>query len=41
MDCKVTVKTKTGNVVLEAEIVLSAVGIEANIENIRFRKRWY
>ena len=29
--CKATVKTKTGNVVLEAEIVLSAVGIEANI----------
>jgi len=29
--CKVNVKTKTGNVVLDAEIVLSAVGIEANI----------
>ena len=32
--CKATVKTKTGNVVLEAEIVLSAVGIEANITGL-------
>jgi dihydrolipoamide dehydrogenase len=32
--CKVLVKTKTGNVVLEADIVLSAVGIESNIQNI-------
>lgn len=32
--CKVNVKTKTGNVTLEAEIVLSAVGIEANIQGI-------
>lgn len=32
--CKVSVKTKTGNVQLEAEIVLSAVGVEANIEGI-------
>ncbi len=32
--CKVNVKTKTGNVTLEAEIVLSAVGIQANIENL-------
>lgn len=31
---KVNVKTQTGNVVLEAEIVLSAVGIEANIQGI-------
>ncbi len=31
---KATVKTKTGNVVLEAEIILSAVGIQANIENL-------
>jgi dihydrolipoamide dehydrogenase len=31
---KVNVKTKSGNVVLEAEIVLSAVGIEANIQNL-------
>jgi dihydrolipoamide dehydrogenase len=31
---KVTVKTKTGNIVLEAEIVLSAVGIEANITGL-------
>ncbi len=32
--CKVNVKTKTGNVTLDAEIVLSAVGIEANIAGI-------
>ena len=31
---KVNVKTKTGNIVLEAEIVLSAVGIEANITGL-------
>lgn len=32
--CKVTVKTKKGEEVIEAEIVLSAVGITPNIENI-------
>ncbi len=32
--CKVNIKTKTGNVTVEAEIVLSAVGIEANIQNL-------
>ena len=32
--CKVNVKTKTGNIVLDAEIVLSAVGIEANISGL-------
>jgi dihydrolipoamide dehydrogenase len=32
--CKVNVKTKTGMVSLDAEIVLSAVGIEANIQGI-------
>jgi dihydrolipoamide dehydrogenase len=32
--CKVTVKTKTGNITLDAEIVLSAVGIEANITGL-------
>jgi dihydrolipoamide dehydrogenase len=32
--CKVNVKTKTGNVTLQADIVLSAVGIAANIEGI-------
>ncbi len=32
--CKVSVKTKTGNVTLDAEIVLSAVGIEANISGL-------
>lgn len=31
---KATVKTATGDVVLEADVVLSAVGISANIENI-------
>lgn len=33
-DCKVKIKTKTGEQTVEAEIVLSAVGIQANIENI-------
>ena len=33
-NCKVTVKTAAGNEVLEAEIVLSAVGISTNIEGI-------
>jgi dihydrolipoamide dehydrogenase len=32
--CKVNIKTPTGNVSLEAEIVLSAVGISTNIEGI-------
>jgi dihydrolipoamide dehydrogenase len=32
--CKVTVKTKTGVITLDAEIVLSAVGIEANISGL-------
>ena len=32
--CKVNVKTKTGTKVLDAEIVLSAVGIQTNIEGI-------
>ncbi len=32
--CKVHVKTKKGEEVIEADIVLSAVGIAANIENI-------
>ena len=32
--CKATVKTKTGTVTLDAEIVLSAVGIEANISGL-------
>ncbi len=32
--CKVLVKTATGNVTLECDIVLSAVGVTANIENI-------
>ncbi len=31
---KVKVKTKTGEVILEAEIVLSAVGIQANLEGL-------
>lgn len=33
-DCKVKIKTKAGEKVIDAEIVLSAVGIQANIENI-------
>jgi dihydrolipoamide dehydrogenase len=32
--CKVKVKTKTGELNLEADIVLSAAGIQANLENI-------
>ena len=32
--CKVTVKTKKGEEILECDVVLSAVGIEANIEDI-------
>jgi dihydrolipoamide dehydrogenase len=32
--CKVTVKTKTGEEQFEAEVVLSAVGITANLENL-------
>jgi dihydrolipoamide dehydrogenase len=32
--CKVSVKTKSGNETLEADVVLSAVGIQANIENL-------
>jgi dihydrolipoamide dehydrogenase len=33
-NCKVTVKTKKGEEIIEADIVLSAVGIVSNIENI-------
>lgn len=32
--CKVTIKTKKGEEIVEAEIVLSAVGIAPNIENV-------
>jgi dihydrolipoamide dehydrogenase len=32
--CKATVKTPTGNITLEAEIVLSAAGVVTNIEGI-------
>jgi len=32
--CKVNVKTKTGNVTLEADIVLSAAGVVTNLENL-------
>lgn len=32
--CKVTVKTKKGEEIIEADIVLSAVGIVSNLENI-------
>jgi dihydrolipoamide dehydrogenase len=36
--CKVNVKTKTGNVVLECDIVLSAAGIVTNLENLGLEK---
>lgn len=32
--CKVNIKTKSGNVTIDADIVLSAVGIEANITGL-------
>lgn len=32
--CKVSVKTKKGNETIECDIVLSAVGIQANLENL-------
>ncbi len=32
--CKVTVKTASGNQVLDCDVVLSAVGVTANIENL-------
>jgi dihydrolipoamide dehydrogenase len=32
--CKVNIKTKEGNKAIDAEIVLSAVGIQSNLENI-------
>lgn len=32
--CKVNIKTKSGNTTLDADVVLSAVGIEANIQGI-------
>jgi dihydrolipoamide dehydrogenase len=32
--CKVNIKTKKGNVTVEAEVVLSAVGIKTNLEGI-------
>ncbi len=32
--CKVTVKTKKGEEIIEADVVLSAVGVSPNIENI-------
>ncbi len=33
-DCKVTIKTKKGEEVVDANIVISAVGVVANLENI-------
>ena len=38
---KATVKTKKGEEVLEADVILSAVGIKTNIENIGLRRCWY
>ena len=37
---KATVKTKKGEEVLEADIILSAVGIKTNIENIGLEATW-
>jgi dihydrolipoamide dehydrogenase len=36
--CRVTIKTPKGQEIVEADIVLSAVGITTNIENIGFEK---
>ncbi len=36
--CKVTIKTSKGEEIYEAEIVLSAVGVTANLENIGLEK---
>jgi len=36
--CKVTIKTKKGEETVEADIVLSAVGITANLENLGLEK---
>ncbi|MDR1984886.1 MAG: dihydrolipoyl dehydrogenase [Prevotellaceae bacterium] len=36
--CKVTIKTKKGTEIVEAETVLSAVGITPNIENLNLEK---
>ncbi len=33
-DCKVTIKTKKGEEIVDADIVISAVGVIANLENI-------
>jgi len=33
-DCKVKIKTKKGEEIIDCEVVLSAVGIQANLENI-------
>jgi dihydrolipoamide dehydrogenase len=36
--CKVHIKTKKGSEVVEAEVVLSAVGVEANLEDIGLKE---
>jgi dihydrolipoamide dehydrogenase len=38
--CKIKVKTAKGEEVIEAEVVLSAVGIETNIQGIGSRRCW-
>jgi pyruvate/2-oxoglutarate dehydrogenase complex dihydrolipoamide dehydrogenase (E3) component len=38
---KAFVKTAKGEVVLEADMLLSAVGIKTNIEKHRIRRSWY
>ena len=37
-NCKVKVKTKKGEETIEVDVVLSAVGIKSNIENIVLRR---
>ncbi len=38
--CKVHVKTASGELVIEADVVLSAAGVVANIENIGLEDLW-
>jgi dihydrolipoamide dehydrogenase len=40
-DCKVKIKTKAGEKIIDAEIVLSAVGIVSNIEGIGLEESRY
>ena len=38
---KVSIKTSKGEEIIDADIVLSAVGIKSNIEKYRVRRCWY